>query len=59
MVAIAAIRDAVKAMYPNQTWAKQVNKMDDERVLAIYFKNMKYVEKLPEKEKPPEQGTLF
>ena len=53
------IRAAVKEMYPNQNWASQVDKMADDRVYAIYMKNVETLAKLPEKEKPPEQGTLF
>ena len=53
------IRDAVKAMYPNQNWASQVDKMADDQVVAIYLKNLQSPDPLPEKEKPPEQGTLF
>jgi hypothetical protein len=53
------IRDAVKAMYPNQSWARQVDKMADDQVVAIYLKNLASPTPLPEKEKPPEQGKLF
>jgi hypothetical protein len=53
------IRAAVKEMYPNQSWATQVDKMADDQVFAIYMKNVETLAKLPQKEKPPEQGTLF
>jgi len=53
------IRAAVKAMYPNQTWSAQVDRMPDDQVFAIYMKNVESPQELPEKEKPPEQGTLF
>ena len=56
---IYSIRIAVKEMYPNQTWAKEVDKMADKRVFAIYMKNVEKLEALPQKEEPPEQGTLF
>jgi hypothetical protein len=55
----AQIRDAVKAMYPNQNWYTQVDRMADDQVVAIYLKNLSNPTPLPEKEKPPEQGTLF
>jgi hypothetical protein len=55
----AQIRDAVKAMFPNQSWAAQVNRMADDQVIAIYLKNLENPKPLPEKEKPPEQGQLF
>jgi hypothetical protein len=53
------IRDAVKAMYPNQNWYTQVDRMANDQVIAIYLKNLQNPKPLPEKEKPPEQGTLF
>ena len=53
------IRDTVKEMYPNQSWAKQVDNMSDDQVTAIYLKNLQNPPPLPEKEKPPEQGKLF
>ena len=53
------IRAAVKAMYPNQNWYRQVDRMADDQVTAIYLKNLEKPPDLPEKEKPPEQGTLF
>jgi hypothetical protein len=56
---IAQIRDAVKAMYPNQNWIKQVDKMSNAQVTAIYLKNLEDPPPLPEKEQQPEQGTLF
>lgn len=56
---INQIRDAVKAMYPNQNWASQVDKMADDRVTAIYLRNLQDPKPLPEKEKPPAQGRLF
>ena len=46
-------------MYPNETWARAVDKMADDQVFAIYMKNLETPVELPEKEKPPEQGTLF
>ncbi|HEX4502748.1 MAG TPA: hypothetical protein VH187_16550 [Scandinavium sp.] len=55
----AQIRDAVKAMYPNQNWAAQVDRMADDQIVAIYLKNLQDPSPLPEKEKPPEQGQLF
>jgi hypothetical protein len=55
----AQIRDAVKAMYPNQNWAAQVDRMADDQIVAIYLKNLENPNPLPEKEKPPEQGQLF
>jgi hypothetical protein len=56
---IYSIRISVKEMYPNQTWAKQVDNMADARVYAIYMKNVEKLAALPQKEEPPEQGTLF
>lgn len=56
---IGQTRDAVKAMYPNANWASQVDKMDDDQVIAIYLRNLQNPPELPVKEKPPEQGTLF
>jgi hypothetical protein len=53
------IRLAVKALYPNGNWATQVDRMDDDRVIAIFLKNIENPPDLPEKEKPPEQGRLF
>lgn len=53
------LRAAVKEMYPNETWARAVDKMADDQVFAIYMKNLETPVELPEKEKPPEQGTLF
>ena len=52
-------RDAVKKMYPNQNWASQVDKMADDQIIAIYLKNLQNPPELPQKENPPEQGTLF
>lgn len=46
-------------MYPNQNWAAQVDKMAVDQVFAIYMKNLEETSKLPEKDKPPEQGKLF
>jgi hypothetical protein len=56
---IGQTRDAVKAMYPNKNWAAQVDKMDDDQVIAIYLRNLQDPPELPEKDKPPDQGTLF
>lgn len=56
---MAQTRDAVKAMYPNQNWATQVDRMQDDQVIAIFLKNLQNPAPLPEKEKPPEQGKLF
>jgi hypothetical protein len=56
---IRMVRQAVKGMYPNQTWATQVDRMADDQVFAIYMKNVEKPAELPIKEKPPEQGTLF
>lgn len=59
MMNIGQTRDAVKAMYPNENWAAQVDKMDDDQVIAIYLRNLQDPPDLPVKDKPPEQGTLF
>jgi hypothetical protein len=56
---IGQVRDAVKAIYPNQSWSSQVDKMADDQVTAIYLKNLENPKPLPEKEKPPAQGRLF
>jgi hypothetical protein len=53
------IRAAVKEMYPNENWSKQVDRMADDQVVAIYLRNLENPPPLVEKEKPPQQGTLF
>ena len=53
------VRQSVKGMYPNESWAKQVDRMADDQVFAIYMKNVEKPESLPQKENPPEQGRLF
>ena len=56
---IEEIRASVKEMYPNPTWSRRVDQMDNDQVFAIFMKNLRDPKPLPEKEKPPEQGTLF
>jgi len=56
---IYEIRDAVKGIYPNETWARQVDQMDNDRVFVIFMKNLRDPPELPQKEQPPEQGQIF
>jgi hypothetical protein len=58
-VNILQIRAAVKAMYPNENWSVQVDRMADDQVVAIYLRNLEQTEPLPQKEEPPQQGRLF
>jgi hypothetical protein len=53
------MRDAVKAMYPNENWATQVDKMADDQVTAVYLRNLQNPPPLPKKEESPQQGKLF
>jgi hypothetical protein len=53
------IRAAVKEIYPNENWSKQVDRMADDQVVAIYLRNLEDPPPLAEKEQPPQQGTLF
>jgi hypothetical protein len=59
MTNIHQMRDAVKTMYPNENWAVQVDRMADDQVIAIYLKNLEDPNPLPQKEQPPQQGSLF
>jgi hypothetical protein len=59
MTNILQMRDAVKAMYPNENWSMQVDRMADDQVIAIYLKNLEDPPALRQKEQPPQQGRLF
>lgn len=56
---MAEIRQSVKDLYPNYGWGKQVDKMANEHVIAIYLANVPEILVLDQKEQPPEQGRLF
>lgn len=59
MVTIEEIRNAVKKIYPNDTWSRTVDKLDNDRVFVIFMKNLRDPPELPQKEPPPEQCQLF
>jgi hypothetical protein len=57
---ISEIRQIVKSLYPNETWASRVDRMPDDRVFAIY-KDYNEVKQQVSKDPPaePTQGKLF
>lgn len=59
MATMMQIRHLVKEMYPNDSWSRQVDRMKDDQVIAIYLRNLNDPPKLEEKEQPPTQGRLF
>lgn len=46
-------REKLKAMYPSKRWAKRVDRMRDDQVIAIYLKKMQEQTK-PKDEKKSE-----
>lgn len=56
---VRQLREAVKSMYPNESWARQVDRMPSYQIETIYLRNLENPPPLPQKEQPPEQGRLF
>jgi hypothetical protein len=56
---LGQVREAVKTIYPNDTWASRVDRMPEDQVVAIYLRNLEDPPELKQKEQPPQQERLF